>query len=120
MTSKVCWNFSFSKHKVSASIDVHGGRGILLIETEFGSRVPPEVKDKFRTLLRNSRVIPSLSHYLRHVPRCPTTMNYQAKHGSASPTPGGREISPRHSTTSIVISTTPCRAETACSTNMPC
>jgi anaphase-promoting complex subunit 5 len=33
--------------------------------SEIGIRIPVEVKDKFRSVLDESIVIPSLSHYLR-------------------------------------------------------
>ncbi|KAM7208973.1 Anaphase-promoting complex subunit 5 domain containing protein [Naviculisporaceae sp. PSN 640] len=32
----------------------------------YGSRIPPDLKNKFQRLLKDSRVIPSLSHYLNY------------------------------------------------------
>lgn len=36
-----------------------------LMTTELGSRLPVEVKDKFKDVLDESIMIPSLSHYLK-------------------------------------------------------
>ncbi len=36
-----------------------------LMLAEIGSRIPMEVKDKFRSILDESIMIPSLSHYLK-------------------------------------------------------
>ena len=33
---------------------------------EFGTRIPAEVNDKFKSLLDDSIMIPSLSHYLKY------------------------------------------------------
>lgn len=33
--------------------------------TELGSRIPVEVKDKFKSALDESIMVPSLSHYLK-------------------------------------------------------
>jgi len=33
--------------------------------TEIGSRIPMEVKDKFKKVLDESIMVPSLSHYLK-------------------------------------------------------
>jgi anaphase-promoting complex subunit 5 len=38
-----------------------------LTETEYGTRVPPKIRDQFQKLLKSSRVVPSLSHYLKFV-----------------------------------------------------
>ena len=35
--------------------------------TAFGTRIPPEIKSKFQEILRDSYLVPSLSHYLRYV-----------------------------------------------------
>ena len=37
---------------------------------EFGDRIPVEVKDRFRSVLNDSILIPSLSHYLRYASHC--------------------------------------------------
>jgi anaphase-promoting complex subunit 5 len=38
---------------------------IKLIQSEIGSRIPKEVKDKFKSILDESIMVPSLSHYLK-------------------------------------------------------
>lgn len=40
--------------------------GTELTILELGSRIPVEVKDKFQSLLDQSVMIPSLSHYLKY------------------------------------------------------
>jgi anaphase-promoting complex subunit 5 len=38
---------------------------ILLTRTEYGNRIPLEVRLQFRDLLSDSYYVPSLTHYLR-------------------------------------------------------
>jgi anaphase-promoting complex subunit 5 len=41
---------------------------IMLMCAEYGNRIPFEVKDSFRSVLEDSIMVPSLSHYLKYVP----------------------------------------------------
>lgn len=36
--------------------------------SEFGNRIPLEIRHQFQDLLRDSFLVPSLTHYLRSVP----------------------------------------------------
>lgn len=38
-----------------------------LTGAEYGARVPPNIRDQFQKLVSSSRVVPSLSHYLKFV-----------------------------------------------------
>lgn len=90
--------------------------GIWLMVTEHGTRIPVEVRDKFKSVLDDSIMIPSMSHYVKSVAQ--TSRCYTLLTVLAFWTLGELETILHHLTTSIVISTTPCKIEIGFSTSM--